>query len=388
MHSIESDRGPLTPLEIACGMTLGVDPLAPPLPQAQPADTPRLALERSILTALRRPPCVVSFSGGRDSSAILAMAAFLARREGLELPIPVTNVFSEAPSTEETEWQELVVRHLGLDDWTRLHFTDELDFVGPVAQEVLTRYGVVYPANTHFHLPIFKQASGGSVLTGAFGDEVFSESYLDRYRAVLVRGRRPERRDVLRLGYMLAPAAVRGVALRNRVDEIPWLSPRAQKRARRARVHEVASQPVHWGRTIAWLWRLRYTQQARWAMSRLAQMTDVAVTHPFGDPGFLSAVAVDGGFAGPGNRQAVMQELSGDLLPERLLARRQKASFDEVFWNRHAAEFVAEWSPDGWQRYPVDAELVHRTWQGPIDNRSVLLLQAAWLESRGREPEA
>ena len=60
--------------------------------------TPLAALEEAILPALRRPPCLVSFSGGRDSSCVLAAATRAARREGLQPPVPVTLRVSNAPS--------------------------------------------------------------------------------------------------------------------------------------------------------------------------------------------------------------------------------------------------------------------------------------------------
>ena len=85
--------------------------------------SPREALERAILPALLRPPCLVSFSGGRDSAAVLAVATALARREGLPAPIPATNVFPAADDSDETAWQELIVRHLGLSEWVRTRAT-------------------------------------------------------------------------------------------------------------------------------------------------------------------------------------------------------------------------------------------------------------------------
>lgn len=112
----------LNRLEIASGLVFG---LAPPerLPSAREAGTPLEALERSIMPALLRPPCLVSFSGGRDSSTILALAVRLARREGLELPIPATNRFPSAAQSDDVEWQERVVVHLGLTDWVRADHT-------------------------------------------------------------------------------------------------------------------------------------------------------------------------------------------------------------------------------------------------------------------------
>lgn len=74
-------------------------------------------MEHAVLPAVSRPPCVVTFSGGRDSSLVLAVAANVARREGLPQPVPATINFKGIKTAEESSWQELVIRHLGLDEW-------------------------------------------------------------------------------------------------------------------------------------------------------------------------------------------------------------------------------------------------------------------------------
>lgn len=133
-----------------------------------------------VRPALLRQPCVVSFSGGRDSSAVLAVAVRLARREGLALPVPVTMRFADAEDTHESDWQELVIRHLGLKEWVRLDLTDELDLLGPISTDVLLRHGLLWPPNSFAHLVILREAPGGSLLTGLDGDGVFGNW---RYRA-------------------------------------------------------------------------------------------------------------------------------------------------------------------------------------------------------------
>jgi hypothetical protein len=95
-------------------------------------------LERAIARALRRSPCLVSFSGGHDSSLILAAATKVARRE--QLPAAVTWRPDGAPAADESAWQEAVVAALQVSDWIRLAADDDLDFVGPVVTGVPTGY--------------------------------------------------------------------------------------------------------------------------------------------------------------------------------------------------------------------------------------------------------
>lgn len=120
---------------------------------------PRATLEALLRPALARAPCVIGFSGGRDSSALLAVAVALARREGWPEPVPVTLEY-DSERTFERPWQEMVIAHVRVDEWVRLKLSDELDFVGPVAAEGLRRHGVLFPANAHMIVPLARAARG------------------------------------------------------------------------------------------------------------------------------------------------------------------------------------------------------------------------------------
>jgi len=79
---------------------------------------------------------VVAFSGGRDSSLLLAVAADLAAREGLEPPIALTFRYPGDPAADESSWQEFVVAHLRAAhlpfEWVCRDITTELDVIGPL----------------------------------------------------------------------------------------------------------------------------------------------------------------------------------------------------------------------------------------------------------------
>jgi asparagine synthetase B (glutamine-hydrolysing) len=378
----------LAPLEVATGLVLGVEPKLEILDGgATETDSPLRALEIAMLPALRRPPCLVSFSGGRDSSAVLAVATATARCEGLPLPIPVTNVFPGAAATDESEWQERVVSHVGLEDWVRLEHDDELDCVGPVATDVLRRHGLVFPFNAHFHVPLLRLAAGGSLLTGIGGDEALSPSSWSRVVDVL-RGRvRPQPRDILWVGFALSPQVLRRTILR-RCQLGPayaWLKPAARRAFTSALVAQAATEPLAWAAHIDWVRRLRYLRIGLGSLRLLASDDDVRISHPFLDRGFANALATmprDERFS---SRRGAMRELFGTLLPTEILERSSKTEFNEAFWVKPSRALAAAWEGKGVDEDLVDAEALAVEWASPEpDPRSFLLAQSVWLAQEGR----
>lgn len=383
----------LTPLELARGIVSGIDPDTPPLPEAPPGLSARAALENVVLAGLLRPPCVVSFSGGRDSSAVLALATRVARREGLALPVPVTLRLPRYPDADEDAWQELVVRHLSLPHWIRLSFDHELDTVGPYAQAMLNRHGLRWPSNVHSHLPIAERAPGGTVLTGFGGDELLYPGWVwHRVNQVLAGRIRPTRRDLARIAAAYSPAPLRRVVLRRRlqllrpVPPAPWLRPDVQRRVAEVLLDELVAEPARWDRAVdlAW-WRLRYRRVAEDTLARVGGMHGAVMRHPLTDGVVLAAIIREAGRAGFGDRTAAMAHLVGDLLPADLITRPTKAAFTGAFWNRHTAAFAAGWDGTGVDPDLVDIDVLRGMWtskERPPDVRTSSLLQLAWLAGR------
>ena len=233
----------LDPLEVSSGVVLGSrhEP-DPGLDAQRPSAGPRETLEGLLLEALRRPPCVVAFSGGRDSSAMLAEVTRVARAHGLEDPVAHTLRFGDHPRTSEDEWQELVIGHLGLESWSRRTVTDELDALGPIALDVIRRYGIHWPPNVHTFKLLLEPATGGSLVTGNGGDELFSP--WNGHRISLLRRRkvRPDRYDVKPLLLHLLP---KEVFIRRSLQ--PWPLPAALAGAGgRARARAHARLDVRW----------------------------------------------------------------------------------------------------------------------------------------------
>jgi len=376
----------LTDIDLAYGTVLGEIDGARPISRRRPAIMPRAALEEALGRALRRPPCLVSFSGGLDSSSLLAVATQLARREGYALPIPATLRFPGSHDADEDEWQTLVIGHLGLVEWLRITVDgDELDLVGPVAAAAMRRHGLLWPCNAHFHAPIVAAAAHGSVVTGFGGDELAVLSATSRAERVLACRARPRLTDALVVGLAVSPRPVRTWVHARRarlsLQELPWLTDVGVRHIARAVGASVGSDPLGWSRTIRHQFpRDRYIAVCAQSLAALGADHDVEVVHPFVDPVVLDALAGLGGFAGLGFRADLVRTLFGDVLPSTLLGRSSKASFDDALVTSTARRFAAAWSGGGVTSDLVDVEALRRHWSsGEIDGASLTLLQAAWI---------
>jgi hypothetical protein len=382
------ERLRLTELEEPCGIAIGRDPLTEALSEQATSGSLRQALEGAVLAALRRPPCVVSFSGGVDSSIVLALATHVARREGLRLPIPVTNRFPSVGKADEAEWQERVVSHLGIEDWTRLEWEEELDILGPVAIGVLRRHGILMPFNCYFHYPLLEQAAGGSLLSGIGGDELFGSVARANAARVLVQHRRPRASELRSVAFALAPRALRArvIARRQPFDDYDWILPPHRRRLAHAYASWESEEPLRHDRSVReWWWPSRLVQCGLASMSMLAGDFDALMCSPFVDPDVLAACAHAGEATGlgAGSRARALGSVVGDLLPREVITRRTKASFADAFWTGRARAFVERWDGCGVDHDSVDAELLRAQWSLPEpDPHSFQQLHRAWLASQ------
>ena len=250
----------LTPLEVACGLVLGRAPR--PLPPADGLD-PLATLEALVRPALERPPCLVSFSGGRDSSAVLAVATALARREGLALPVPATHRFRRGGGDRRAGMAG-AGRRARSGSTTGCGSTTRTSWISsaPSRRPRCSRHGLLWPPNAHFHAPLLEAAAGGSLLTGIGGDEAFSESQWSRARAV-ASGKR-EARAARRVAPRRSPSRPRGsgdacCAGGCRAGSAGF-GPKRSDAVWDALIAESATEPLGWRRRIRWLAGARYLQ--------------------------------------------------------------------------------------------------------------------------------
>lgn len=349
--------------------------------------SPRTVLEALLVEALQHTPCVVAFSGGRDSSALLALALAVARSHGLQAPVAVTRRYPGDAAADESAWQERVVRHLGVTDWVRLPLDGTCDLIGPLATRVLRRHGPVWPPTVHALVPVLEVARGGAVVTGEGGDEVFGARRVAAVRH-LAGGRRRRHTALRALPYAVGLPSTRRWLLRRSAPVHRWLTAAAQHEVTRRRVAEQVSEPLSWRRSVRLLGARRAWTHGAATMQLLADDYAVTLHHPLLDPVFLDAHAASGSVVGPLTRSEAMRRLFADLLPDDVVRRRSKATFNTTLFGRHSRAFAADWSGAGVDPDLIDADGLAAAWAGHVpDGRTYALLQHIWLHAAATEPE-
>lgn len=373
----------MSPLDVLVGFPYGT--VTPPRRfRRSPTDSPRSAIERIVLDALERRPCVVGFSGGRDSSTVLAIAMHVARREGLPEPIPVTRVYPEAPQTDETEWQELVIRHLGVTEWVREPITDSMDVVGPMAAPRLLAHGVLWSPLLHGDDFFVRHARGGTVLDGEGGDEICDPAIhrITPLARMIRQRRRPSRQRLRVAASVVAPGRIRPrrTARQLNRDLRPWLRPAAYQQLEECWRPHVDVEPLDSRRSIMLLLSRRANVDLQRNRAHFAALSDTRVVSPLLEPSVARAIATRAGRLGYRDRAECLTELCGDLLPRAVLERWTKAEFNATFFNRYTREFAAAWTGEGVDHELVDAEILRDLWLGQDHKAlSACLLQSAWL---------
>ncbi|MHA7985482.1 asparagine synthase-related protein [Rathayibacter sp. CAU 1779] len=351
---------------------------------ARSDSTARQALEEEIAQFLAVGTSFVSFSGGRDSSAVLAVACHVAHARGLVAPRPVILRYPGDTDSDETAWQALVLDHLDIDDPVVLDVTERSTYLDADVRASLRRHGLLFPAALHLKNHILLSASGNGLLTGEGGDEVLGTRRVTPF-ALLLRYRRRPSKALLSWAWA-AGATPRGRARRTARDyaeQLPWIT----QKARRMLANDLAAEeraPLHWGRETRAMASGRVALTLAHNLQLLADEYNVRVAHPLQSPAFMFALAREGGRWGYAGRTDLMRHLFSDLLPDALLSRSTKAHFGAVRWGTPEREFARSWDGGGVPDDLVDVEALRSEWlsERPA-GASVPLLHAAWLHSQG-----
>ncbi|NHC45918.1 asparagine synthase-related protein [Motilibacter aurantiacus] len=376
----------MTPFEVAAGWIPGFDELTPWPVEVDPGPA-REAFERAVLRALLRPPCVIAFSGGRDSSAILAVAVHVADREGLPRPIAATHDFTGRGNADETRWQELLIKDLGITDWVRIPDTGSFDVLGERALNVLRTHGLVWPPLGHSHAPLWELARGGSFMTGEGGDEVMMERRVSVFTGTWQRRPRPSRRLLTAMLDNGAPRPVRRVRTRRFVeshDQHPWMLPGPREEYYRQLTTDRLNEPFRWSDSVRRAPARRAVLRYLSNVNKVAGALDVECHYPFLDRAFCEAWARECGTWGFATRRESTDKLFGDVLHAEVVARRGKAAFNEVAVDELSRDFARAWSGAGADPDLVDVEVLRRIWLEPDAYASTMsMLHAAWLAENG-----
>jgi hypothetical protein len=367
--------------ERAAGLVLGGGLL--PLP-CGPTVPPRRALEEVILAAMDRGgPVGVAFSGGRDSSAVLALAIHVARREGFAEPVALTRRYIGVKDADEDAWQHAVVEHLGVREWSRYTVRGELDALGPVAAPLIRRHGPLWPPVAHQAQVLLPYVSGGTLLTGEGGDTLFGPSRSSTLLRVGVRRQRLSLPAARQLARDLAPRRLRRHLFTELLlgsDFAFWLREPVRRDVARGLAAELAAEPFDWRESIRWRFGNRGgTEGIRFSLE-LAAEKGVAVTHPLHHPHVLKAFTQSVGRLGFRSRGDAMQVTFGDLLPRRVLWRTGKAHFNRAIFASYTRAFAREWDGATPLADLVHPEKLRSAWLAEMPPAgSLTALQETWL---------
>lgn len=369
-----------TSAEVAWSWLPGVEDQPPVRPvDRDPLDALTDLLEPRLLAG----PCYVAFSGGRDSAAVLGAAVHAARAVGAPDPVPVTLRYPDVPAADESDWQELVVRHLGLDDWVRLDATGRTEVLGPGAQDSLRRRGLLWPSTMHTKDFLLGRIGPGTLLTGEGGDEVFSANRVRPF-AELASHRRLSRGLARRCARALLP---RGARLSRELRTLgsvaqPWVRPPVREELRRRIAADNAAEPLGWGRSLAWVRGRRAASTLNATYAAIGLEHGVEVVTPLLDPTFLGTLVARHPRLGYPSRRAAMQDVFGSVLPRAVVERTTKAYFNHVYLGAATREFARSWDGSGVDPRLVDLDLLRAEWLADTPSGlTSLLLQQAWLSS-------
>lgn len=362
-------------LEVACGTMIGFDLDVAPLDRDEHDGRSFVsALSDALLGHLQGGPCFVAFSGGRDSSGILALAVSLARRHGLPLPVPITERYEGVDDADEREWQELVIGHLAIDDWEVISTTGDSDLLSDSARSFVHAQGLLYPANTYLNIDLAAAARGGTLLTGIGGDELF-ESPANPVLQMWKYWHRPGRRHVRALS-LLKPGAEQRRFAQLVLDRAHWLTPTAVDQVLERLMADRKSP--RWDTGLRTWVTDRYYGGLMTALASLGAHTGSVVAAPILERRVLAAAASQQGAGGFESRTQAMEQTFGHVLPPEVSARQSKAVFDAVVRSDTTSAFAANWDGSGIATDVVDVDrLLRAVAEPPVPAGASLLLQQA-----------
>lgn len=340
------------------------------------------ALCAEIEAAVDDRPVYVEFSGGCDSSVVLAAAAAVCRRVGHADPVPVTFRFPEYPETDESTFQNGVVEALGLTTW-QLFQSPDMELLGAPALAAQESLGLAWPPQVFTRAAIWGQLEPGVLLTGEGGDEVFGPPLINPLRSFASAARR---RDVVaaaraaRLAVMGPSQRAQFIVSSNPLGwEVPWLSTELRREVFALAAQEAAQEPIRRASWARWYLRAPSVHRMESNLRWFGASFGLDVRCPLMAPGVVWA-AVD---ALPPyrrrNRTELLHAAFADTVPGVARSRTSKIHLTRPFFGRSTKAFAAHWDGSGLPP-GVDAAWLRHEWltsDEPHAGSAMLLLVAA-----------
>jgi asparagine synthetase B (glutamine-hydrolysing) len=348
-----------------------------------PADALASVIRHQIESAPARR-IFVEYSGGCDSSLVLASAAAECDKAGVEPPIPISLRFPALPETDEREYQEWLVQHLGLDDWVRIDVDAEMDFVGPLAAPWLRRFGAIFPSPLFSRAIVYEQARGGVLFNGEGGDEVLGPRRLAPLfvtSAALRRGKLPGRQELRSLRDLVARPSTTARRRAQGLLDLPWLRESARGQLRARLLDELRPEPTRPERALPLHLQRRMIVAILAGIHWFGEQHDAVSQAPLLDPEFVASMSRLP-WRDLRDRTTVLERHFAGVLPAGIRRRRSKAVFTRAFFSKHTRAFAESWDGSGVDPELVDVDELRRQWLSPEPHgATMVLLQQAWVAS-------
>jgi asparagine synthase (glutamine-hydrolysing) len=358
---------------------LGEEPREP-LPRLRRDVSLDDALFEVIEPALASGRCLVAYSGGRESSWLLAVATATARRHGYADPIPVTIRFPDSETGRAAQLQERVISHLELRDWEHVLIDDEFEMVGSYARRMLCDAGVLFPATLFVFLPLLDRARDGWLLAGGGLADFFLYWRWAGLADVLARRRRPRRRDLRDLAELsVRRRTLRSLPSSRRAATMPWLREEAAREFDDLATRRARAVPLGFEAALREQRTHRCHLGTERSLDALAKSAGSHLLMPFRDDRFMAAFASAGGRGGFGDRASTMRRVVGHLLPDELRRRSDGKNARQPYFGDGSRGFAERWSGLGLDGDVVDADELRATWaSGVFPWQATVLFQLAY----------
>ena len=236
---------------------------------------------------------------------------------------------------------------------------------------------------------MFEHLRDGSLLTGEGGDAVLGGRRITPM-AVLVRRRRPDKTLVAYSAFATLPRRARHrIAHRILQSSVQrrWLLPAAFERHVQLAAADACAEPLRYNSATWSITRRRSFATISHNHAAAAAEYGIRASDPLLDHHFVAALAHAGGPVGYPGRTATMLALFSDVLPQAVLCRTTKASFNRAHAGAATREFARTWDGSGVDEHMVDVERLRSVWLSDEPTMATgVLLHSAWLAAAGLAP--